>query len=512
MKISGFFAQRRNLRGLMAAGLLGSLSLSLPIAAPAEAQRAPRLEITLRAAVALDPDLDAFDRARRYEPIWVRRGQIIPEADRLIEVIRATGRDGDFLADLVEQARGGSPSALAEAEWRLSRAFLAHARQANRPSAGMVYVDPALAPVSREFQPRQLRSREGLRASLESLGSVNPIFAQLRQGLNGYRTRWGALPQIQISAGPTLRKGSRGERVAMLRRRLGLPEEGRFDDAVDQAVKAYQQAHGLPADGIVGRGTITSLNRGAPHYERLILANMERARAIPANPGRRYIVVDAGAQKLWMYENGRVVDEMKVIVGKPTEQTPVMASPMRYAILNPYWNVPYDLVQRRIAPAVVQYGLPFLRERRYEVLSDWTDNAVRIDPARVDWAAVAAGRQEVRVRQLPGQDNFMGDIKFEMPNEHGIYLHDTPDRQLFNEAERSLSSGCVRVEDAQRLARWLFGRPLVATSSQPEQRVDLPEPVPVYITYLTASPSAEGIAFRSDVYGLDEAVQSASLN
>jgi murein L,D-transpeptidase YcbB/YkuD len=288
--------------------------------------------------------------------------------------------------------------------------------------------------------------------------------------------------------------------------RLGLPGDGNFDAALVQALRAFQAAHNLPVDGIAGARTIAALNRGAAHYERLIALNIERARALPANLGRRFVLVDAADARLFMYEDGRPVDSMRVIVGKPESQTPMMASQIRYAVLNPYWNVPDDLVRSRIAPNVLREGLSYLQQRGYEILSGWADDAPEVDPASVDWAAVAAGRERLRVRQRPGDGNMMGEIKFRMPNELGIYLHDTPDRALFDAADRRLSSGCVRLEDAGRLSRWLFGRRVAASTPAPEQRVDLPNPVPVYITYFTAAPSEQGIAFRDDIYGRDEAM------
>jgi murein L,D-transpeptidase YcbB/YkuD len=201
---------------------------------------------------------------------------------------------------------------------------------------------------------------------------------------------------------------------------------------------------------------------------------------------------------------------MKVIVGKPGEQTPMIAGLIRTTVLNPYWNVPPDLVRRRIAAGVLSSGVGFLKAKRYEVLSDFTENATAIDPKTVDWAAVAAGRRDVRVRQLPGGDNAMGAMKFMFPNDFGVYLHDTPDKKLFAAADRSQSSGCVRVEDAPRLARWLFGRAPKPNANDPEQTVALPQPVPLYINYFTAGWSGERFALRSDPYGRDARVQSAS--
>lgn len=244
-------------------------------------------------------------------------------------------------------------------------------------------------------------------------------------------------------------------------------------------------------------------DRLADAQRRQISANLQRLRALPANPASRYVLIDAAGARLWMYENGRPVDSMKVVVGKPEQQTPMMAGFIRYAVVNPYWNVPVDLVQATIANNVLDKGTGYLSAGGYQVLSDWTDRAQPIDPRRIDWRAVAQGDEEVRVRQLPGGSNFMGGVKFMFPNAQGIYLHDTPNKELMRKEGRQFSSGCVRLEDAARLGRWLLKKPLPRGAKQPEQRVDLPVPVPVYITYLTAMPEKGRLAFRNDVYGLD---------
>lgn len=231
---------------------------------------------------------------------------------------------------------------------------------------------------------------------------------------------------------------------------------------------------------------------------RLIEANLERARAIPARAQGRYILVDAASAQLWMIEDGRIVDRMRVVVGKRAMPTPQLAGLIRYAALNPYWNLPPDLIRQR-----ARSGAAAIRAEHLEVLSNWSPQARRLDPAGVDWRAVAAGRRFVNVRQTPGAHNMMGRIKFMLPNDMGVYLHDTPLRGLFAGADRRQSSGCVRLEDAGRLERWLFRGRTPRPSGAPEQRVDLPEPVPVYIAYFTALPSRDGVAFLPDVYQRD---------
>jgi murein L,D-transpeptidase YcbB/YkuD len=373
----------------------------------------------------------------------------------------------------------------------------------------MIYIDPEIAPKLRENDValHQISFEEWAGAPYDLFLPVNPIYTDLRRGLVRYQQRWGALPQFQIPAGPTMKLGSEGMNVAALRERLGLLPGTKFDQALANAVKEYQQAHGLKADGVAGGGTIASLNLGANHYERLIIVNLERARRLPlATDAHRYILVDVGAARMYMYENGRPVDSMKVIVGKEETATPMMAAQLRYLSVNPYWNVPPELVVKLIAPNVLKQGLTYLKDRRYEVLTDWSDEASALDPSTIDWQAVLDGRKVVRVRQLPGPANSMGKVKYMMPNDFGIYLHDTPHKEVFADDNRWISNGCIRLEDAQRLADWLMGGLPRAPDPDRPQRVDLPAPVPVYVTYLTVAASPQGVVFRPDPYRRDAAV------
>ncbi len=370
----------------------------------------------------------------------------------------------------------------------------------------LLYVDPEIAPAVRErvelLEEFGVEDKNG--APVDLFAPASPLYTSLRRGLMRYRAAWSHLPQVPLETGPMLRRGATGERVARLRERMGLPAGDRFDEALAAALQRYQEVHGLKADGVAGATTIASLNLGARHYERVLLLNLERARGLPGpNERGRYILIDAGEARLYMYEDGRLADSMKVIVGKAASPTPMMASMLRYASVNPYWNVPPDLARSLIAPKVLSQGLRHLNDERYEVLSDWTEAAQPVDPTTIDWSAVAQGTIEPRVRQLPGRGNSMGDIKFMMPNDFGIYLHDTPDKGLFAQANRWISNGCVRLEDAGRMTRWLFGRAPRSDNPDAEQRVDLDTPVPVYITYLTAEASQNGVRFRADPYGRD---------
>jgi murein L,D-transpeptidase YcbB/YkuD len=237
------------------------------------------------------------------------------------------------------------------------------------------------------------------------------------------------------------------------------------------AAPAAAQSFAMPAAAIVG-ATSTYPTRG------------------------RYLLVDAASARLFMVEDGEIRDSMRVIVGKPATQTPAIASKIYYATLNPYWNVTPDLVRTLIAANVLRDGFTYLSSHGYQVLESFDEGAKPIDPAKVDWKAVAAGRATVKVRQLPGPANSMGQVKFGFPNNDGVYLHDTPKKELFESDDRNISHGCVRLEDAPRLARWLLGRDPGDFGSQPEEQVLLPQAVPIYIVYLNA-PAATPLSLAS---------------
>jgi murein L,D-transpeptidase YcbB/YkuD len=196
-----------------------------------------------------------------------------------------------------------------------------------------------------------------------------------------------------------------------------------------------------------------------------------------------YVLVDANSARLYMIEDGHVQDSMRVIVGKPDTPTPSLKDVINYETLNPYWHVPADLTRTLIAANVLKQGPSYLTLHGYEVVSAFATDAHVLPASSVDWKAVAAGSEQIYVRELPGPANSLGHFKFDLPHGDGIYLHDTPRKQLFAQEERNLSHGCVRLEDAQRLARWLLGKDPPA-ASVPEENVLLPHPVPITISYL----------------------------
>jgi murein L,D-transpeptidase YcbB/YkuD len=370
----------------------------------------------------------------------------------------------------------------------------------------MIYIDPELVPQAVQDQGplASTMSAAWSGAPVDLFAPVNPIYTELRRGLIKYQQTWGSLPAIQVSGGPALKSGSTGDRVAQLRQRLGLAAADSYDVALATKVKEFQSVHGIKPDGIAGAETIEALNRGPQYYQELIILNMERAKRLPAPQEQaKYAIVDAGSARLSLWEKGRKVDEMKVVVGKAETATPMMAAYIRYASVNPYWNVPPELVKSLIAPRVLAQGVSYLTDREYQVLSDYGDNAQVLDPNSIDWNGVVAGRTDVRLRRLPSPANSMRYMKFMLPNYFGIYLHDTPSREHFSKNELWISNGCIRVEDYKRLATWLFGFVPKGKDPKVEEEVDLPAPVPVYITYLTVQPTAAGVQFLPDHYGRD---------
>jgi murein L,D-transpeptidase YcbB/YkuD len=234
-----------------------------------------------------------------------------------------------------------------------------------------------------------------------------------------------------------------------------------------------------------------------------LLANLDRVRSLPAKG--RFMLVDSGSSMLTLYQDGQQLDSMKVITGTEELPTPLIASVMYYITYNPYWHAPDHLVRKTIAPNVLHLGLRYFKSHGYDVIDEWSENANVIDPKSIDWKAAAAGKLHLKIRQAPGPLNSMGILKFPFPNPEDIYLHDTPDHTKFALANRNLSNGCVRVEDAKRLGRWLLGHDPVSPGDDAETRVQLPQGTAIYLTYITAQVRDGKLTYLPDIYGWDKA-------
>lgn len=296
-------------------------------------------------------------------------------------------------------------------------------------------------------------------------------------------------------ASPALRSGSsRADQILLTA--AAAPSLAAHLQSVSNVNPIYAQlrdAAWLQAQAVGGSGT----------PDPRLLANLDRARTIAGHG--RFVVVDAGTQRMTMFDNGQPVDSMKIIVGTSKYPTPLIASYIHYVTMNPYWNAPDNLVRDAIAPNALRQGAGYLKSRGYEVMADWTEQSAVVPPDKVDWKAVAAGKIQLRIRQKPGPKNFMATMKIPFQNDQDIYLHDTPAKELFAKSQRALSNGCVRLEDAPRFARWLLGRDAVAPSAEPEQHLKLAQGVPVYLTYLTVQPENGKLTYLNDVYGWDKA-------
>lgn len=287
-----------------------------------------------------------------------------------------------------------------------------------------------------------------------------------------------------------------------------------YDSRLELAVRHFQTRHGLAVDGIVGPNTLAQLNVTATSRADQLALNMERMRWRATRPARR-IEVNIPDFTLAVIEDGRTTLSMKVIVGRTARQTPLIASTLRHLVLNPYWNVPHLIARKDIAGAMTR-DPAYATDRGIRVLTGWGDTARRVDPADVDWdKAAQSGHFPYRLRQDPGPRNSLGRIKFMMPNRHAIYLHDTPDRHLFDRDRRSYSSGCIRVEDPTALALhllaggtgkpWTRARLAAAIARGHNQPVALPQAMPVYLDYITAWVHRDGhtVQFRDDLYRRD---------
>jgi L,D-transpeptidase YcbB len=236
-----------------------------------------------------------------------------------------------------------------------------------------------------------------------------------------------------------------------------------------------------------------------------VRATLERLRLVPAKG--RVVLVDAASAQLLMVEDGHVVDSMKVVVGKKETPSAPIASTINFVTFNPYWHIPDNIARDKVAPIVVKRGVSYLKAARYETAASYDNDAVLVDPVTIDWKAVSDGSAPVYIRQLPGSANMMGAIKFPFDNRFDIYLHDTPHDArhlgLFEKGQRNFSNGCIRLEHADRLGRWLLGRDPVAPNGDPEQHVKLEQGVPIYVTYMTANVENGELVYAEDVYGLD---------
>jgi murein L,D-transpeptidase YcbB/YkuD len=466
--------------------------------------------------------------ARADAPIWMTEDRA--RADALIAALRDAESHAlppsryapDRLAALMETGP------VAEAEIALSRAFMLYARDL---SSGLI--DPRSLSSNIRTQVQRLDPAALLAAAadapdmaayLAALAPADPAYARLRAGYAALRDAaadWGA----PLATGRTLRPGDRDERIVALRARLAaLGDEAGvapadpavFDDALAAAARAFQRRHGLNADAVVGPRTFAALNAARTWRLDQIAANLERMRWLNQPLGHRRIVVNLADFRVTLSEGDRVLFDERVIIGQRQHQTVEFSDEMEYLVLNPTWHVPRSIATQELLPQLQED--PAMLARRNMTLARTDGGPLPLDPTTHDFTNYTAADFPYRIRQRPNAGNALGQVKFMFPNDHAIYLHDTPTRRLFARDNRTFSHGCVRVQDPLRLAELLlapqeddprgFIDSVLATGR--ERYVNLVDHVPVHLIYRTAWVGEDGrFQFRDDVYDRDAKLLAA---
>jgi murein L,D-transpeptidase YcbB/YkuD len=460
-----------------------------------------------------------FYGSRHFEPIWLDEtatGDVAfsEAAQKILKLFAAAATEGlrpsDYLTpDLDVAGAKGDPLKMAALETAFSGAALRYATHiyTGRIVPGSVSRQLDIAPKQLDEASLlvQLASSPDPVAVLAALEPTHPEFLALKAALATFDESQTDRP-VQVAEGPTLKPGMSDPRVPVLRQRLELPAaDGTvYDDALVDAMKAFQTSLDLDVDGVMGPATLAALNGGAPLTRADILANMERWRWMPRDLGAFNVMVNIPEFRLAISRDGQEEYTTRVVVGTTKNQTPVFSNAIRHIVVNPYWNVPSSILRGEVAPAVLR-NPGYIDNNNYDLLY----NGTPISPWQVDWAQVSPSNFPFRVRQRPGPGNALGQIKFLFPNKHDVYLHDTPSKSLFARDFRAYSHGCVRVQNPMEFADALMANEpnisrasLEAMFGSSERWVNPEAQIPVHIAYFTVRVEADG-SLRSfgDVYG-----------
>jgi murein L,D-transpeptidase YcbB/YkuD len=472
--------------------------------------------------------------AGAYEPLWVSDEKV----DELSSLLRAAVDYGlhpqDYHLPLIEQLTAAAdaasnPAVSAQLDVLLTEGLMlySHHRRSGKVRASDLYPDfnftrePFAREPPAEFVRRALDCNS-LAAFIDATTPSTKYYELLRMQLQRYRELaaqggWPAVPE-----GPALRKNGRDARVVLLRQRLQVTGElpatendraEEFDEALEQAVKTFQLLHGLDTDGVAGKQTLAAMNVTAAERVDQLRLSLERLRWVAQDVGDDFVAVNIAGFRLALVRQRKIVWTTRVVVGTSYRKTPVFRSNMTYLEFNPTWTIPPTILRQDTLPAI-RKDPGYLAARNISVI----DRAGReLDPAGIDWNAYGK-KIPFALRQEPGPNNALGLVKFIFPNPYFVYMHDTPQRALFERPQRSFSSGCIRVEDPFTLVDLVlqgkkgFGKAElqdILTSGR-TQRVLLDKPLPVLILYLTAAVDAAGRAmFYRDVYQRDAAVLRA---
>ena len=442
---------------------------------------------------------------RDFAPLWLDAdGRPTAAAHGILQTLGTAEADALDPAAYPVAEMAAAPSAAVRFDVTLTAAAFAYARDARGgrldPTRLSNLITPELSIPTAADVVAKLQAAPDAAAALAAWQPQHDGYKALRAKLAEMRENTAAVRGPDpIPDGPVLRTGMSDPRVPALRKRLGLldAESTLFDEQVSDAVADFQRARRLRASGRLDRATLDALVGGrasAPFGAADIVANMERWRWLPPELGQRHIIVNLPEYTLRLVEDGQVVHRTRVIVGKPETQTPVFSHAMEHVIVNPYWHIPPSILKKEILPKLAE-DPDYAAKHGYEVIRRGNS---------------------ISVRQPPGERNALGFIKFMFPNQHSVYLHDTPSRNLFANAKRAYSHGCVRVEQPFRLAEFVLGdqgfteermRRMIGTG---ERMIKLRTQLPVHLTYFTAFVDETGRLQRlDDIYGHDGKVKTA---
>jgi murein L,D-transpeptidase YcbB/YkuD len=481
---------------------------------------------------------DFYER-REFRLAWEKRSSV----DDLFRAIRDSEADGldprDYHLGTLEQLRREvdasstpTPTLRADFDILLTDALVRLGYHLMFGKVDPERLDPAWN-MSREiigFEPAVIIQRaldsDAVYQAIDKEKPKHPFYTDLKAALGQYRVIKAAGGWPQIPAGPTLKLGMRDERIPSLRRRLittgdlaPMASESAqvFDSALAQAVKVFQRGHGLTADGAVGPGTLAALNVPVDERIQQLRVNLERGRWLLHHLGSTFIVVNVAGYHAHYVKDGQMLWQGRAQVGKPYRQTPTFKAEMAYVVFNPTWTVPPTILTKDYLPGLKR-DPGYAQRKGLKVI----DRAGRvIDPGQVDWSRYSTSHSPYLLRQDAGPRNALGRVKFIFPNDHTIFLHDTPNQTLFDKNARAFSSGCIRVENAMDLAHLLlnngggWNRKAIdrVIESGKTRTVFLHEPIPVLLLYWTAWVDSDGrVNFRHDLYDRDKFVQKGLAN
>lgn len=360
---------------------------------------------------------------------------------------------------------------------------------------------------------------DDFKARLEALFPASDQYRQVQAAAVRYqayvdRGGWNTIPET-----PLLRSGDLHQHVPAIRERLAFEDSSlvpitsslsrQYDESLVKAVERFQHRHSLKVDGLIGPETLRAMNVSAAERLQQIKINLERLRWLPEDLGKRYIMVNLANYRLTAFDEDKIQLDMRVIVGQTERPTPSFASKMTHVVFNPYWYVPRKLARLDLIPRQ-QTNPAYFDHHNIRIYDYKNGKRVEVNPGSIDWSSINQWNFPYSLRQDPGEKNALGRLKFILPNQWSINLHDTPVKSLFDKNRRNFSSGCIRVEDPLALANFsLSGIHKHQTiqdifSSNKNHTTKLEEPLFVYAIYVTVWFDENEVMFSQDSYQRDQ--------